>query len=127
MDAGATTVVMPGARRRSSVRGMLILGVAILGVLGLLYSMSPTETVAQARARCESQAALSYDKDHPIGLKPLFPDDPAVRRARLDLSRLPNGYSTLPDGEGVLVTNGCAFVEQTGIATDSRVATLPTN
>jgi hypothetical protein len=81
--------------------------------------MSPNETTTEARARCATQAALSFDKDHPLGLKPLFPDDPAVRRAGLDLSRLPSGYSTLPDGDGVFVMDGCAFVEPSGVVRDA--------
>jgi hypothetical protein len=99
------------------------LAIAISAGIAMLATTAPHETQAQAMQRCRTLGALSYDTDHPHGLKALDRDEPAVRASHLDLSQLPQGWSHLSDGEGVLVTEGCAFVEPTGARKADGTAT----
>lgn len=91
----------------------------LFGVLGLVFvglaMLSPHETAEAHAARCSTSAAYA-------GLKNVDGDHLPAWYSRAQFDRLPNGYSTLPDGEGITVHDGCAFVTPTNLPADPSTA-----
>jgi len=98
----------PVALSRKGFRALLgycALSALAAGMLAWCAAGDHTETQAEALARCQRTAAMgghlaAIDADH---LPAWFSRD--------QLAALPEGYSRLPNGEGVIVSRGCAFVE----------------